>query len=91
VDSPEEAFSAIDRSVYGLQAGIFTSNIHLAKAAFDKIDVGGVIINDIPTWRADLIPYGGNKLSGIGREGPEFALEHMTVWKSFIVQSPLDR
>ncbi len=91
VNSAQEGFSAIDRSVYGLQAGIFTSNIHLAKEAFDKIDVGGVIINDIPTWRADMIPYGGNKLSGIGREGPEFALEHMTVWKSFIVQTPLDR
>ncbi|MGC9314578.1 MAG: aldehyde dehydrogenase family protein [bacterium] len=91
VDSTQEGFSAIDRSIYGLQAGIFTSNIYLAKEAFDKIDVGGVIINDIPTWRADMIPYGGNKLSGIGREGPEFALEHMTVWKSFIVQTPLDR
>ncbi len=90
VDNAEEAFSFIDRSVYGLQTGIFTSDIHLAKTAFDKINVGGVIINDIPTWRADLIPYGGNKLSGIGREGPEYAIEHMTVWKSFIVQSPPD-
>jgi len=88
VESSGDALARIDDSAFGLHAGIFTENIHLAREAFEKLDVGGVIINDTPTWRADLIPYGGNKLSGLGREGPEFALEHMTVWKTFVVQKP---
>jgi len=60
--------------------------LELARRAFKALDVGGVIINDVPTFRADLMPYGGNRLSGIGREGPRWALEHMTVWKAFVVQ-----
>jgi acyl-CoA reductase-like NAD-dependent aldehyde dehydrogenase len=64
--------------VYGLQAGVFTSNFQRAWEAFEKLDVGGVIINDVPTFRSDNMPYGGNKSSGEGREGIKFALEHMT-------------
>ncbi len=85
VSGAEEALMRIEDTKYGLHAGIFTQDIELARKAFERLEVGGVIINDIPTFRADLIPYGGTKLSGIGREGPEFALEHMTYWKNFIV------
>ncbi|HHS49573.1 MAG TPA: aldehyde dehydrogenase family protein [candidate division Zixibacteria bacterium] len=80
-----EAIARINDSKYGLHAGIFTQDINLARTAFEKIEAGGVIINDVPTFRADLMPYGGVKLSGIGREGPEFAIEHMTYWKNFVV------
>jgi glyceraldehyde-3-phosphate dehydrogenase (NADP+) len=73
-----EALAGINDSVYGLQAGVFTSNFQRAWEAFEKLDVGGVIINDVPTFRSDNMPYGGNKSSGEGREGIKFALEHMT-------------
>jgi len=85
VDSAEDGIRAVGDTDYGLHAGIFTSDIHIARKAFEKLDVGGVIVNDVPTWRADLMPYGGNRLSGLGREGPRYAIEHMTVWKTFIV------
>ncbi len=86
VSSAEEGIRMVGDSDYGLHAGIFTRDIHIARKAFECIDVGGVIVNDVPTWRADLIPYGGNNLSGLGREGPRYAIEHMTVWKTFVVQ-----
>lgn len=86
VASFDDGIREVNDSEYGLQAGIFTNDINLARKAFEKLDVGGVIVNDVPTWRADLMPYGGNKLSGIGREGPAFAIEHMTVWKAFVAQ-----
>ena len=67
-----------DDSVYGLQAGIYTRDIGKAFKAISRLDVGGVIINDIPTFRVDHMPYGGNKESGLGREGVRFAMEDMT-------------
>jgi acyl-CoA reductase-like NAD-dependent aldehyde dehydrogenase len=73
-----EAITAVNRSRYGLQAGIFTQNLDDALLAFDGLDVGGVIVNDVPTWRIDHMPYGGVKDSGIGREGPRYAIEEMT-------------
>jgi glyceraldehyde-3-phosphate dehydrogenase (NADP+) len=73
-----DAVDGVNDSQYGLQAGVFTSDIHRAWAAFEDLDVGGVVINDIPTFRVDNMPYGGNKSSGEGREGIKFALEHMT-------------
>jgi acyl-CoA reductase-like NAD-dependent aldehyde dehydrogenase len=72
------ALRAVDNSRYGLQAGIFTQNIHHAFQAIQFLNVGGVIINDVPTFRADNMPYGGNKASGLGREGVKFAIEEMT-------------
>ncbi|MCD6098760.1 aldehyde dehydrogenase family protein [bacterium] len=83
VDSFEEGVSRLADSRYGLQAGIFTKNIELAREAFDRIEAGGIWVNEVPTFRTDLMPYGGVKDSGIGREGPEYAIEAMTEIKLF--------
>lgn len=74
----DEALEMADDSVYGLQAGIYTSDINKAFKAVKRLDVGGVIINDVPTFRVDHMPYGGNKESGVGREGVRYAMEEMT-------------
>jgi len=74
----EEALDMADASVYGLQAGIYTNDINRAFQAVKRLDVGGVIINDVPTFRVDHMPYGGNKESGLGREGIRYAMEEMT-------------
>jgi len=74
----QEAIRLVDSTAFGLQAGIFTGNLAHALAAVRGINVGGVIINDVPTFRADHMPYGGNKRSGLGREGVRFAIEEMT-------------
>ncbi|MFZ5997346.1 MAG: aldehyde dehydrogenase family protein [Nitrospirota bacterium] len=74
----DEGIRAVDSSVYGLQAGVFTSNIKHAFKAFESLEVGGVIVNDIPTYRVDHMPYGGVKQSGFGREGIRYAIEEMT-------------
>ena len=73
-----DAVRMADDSIYGLQAGVFTSDIEKAFQAIKGIRVGGVIVNDVPTYRADQMPYGGVKESGIGREGLKFAIEEMT-------------
>lgn len=80
-----EALDALNQSEYGLQAGVFTSNIRLAFDAFKTIEAGAIIINDIPTFRIDSMPYGGVKLSGIGREGPRYAIEEMTDMKMMVI------
>ncbi len=80
-----EAIDMVNDSTYGLQTGIFTSDIHAARKVFDEVKVGGVVVNDVPTFRADVMPYGGVKDSGLGREGPRYALEHMTYLKAFVV------
>ncbi len=77
-DDFDEALALVNQSAYGLQAGVFTNDIGRAWKAARTIDVGGVIINDTSSYRADLMPYGGVRLSGIGREGPRFAVEEMT-------------
>jgi len=74
----KDAISKLNDSIYGLQAGVFTENIRNAYYAIDNLDVGGVMINDVPTFRIDLMPYGGVKSSGYGREGPKYAIEEMT-------------
>jgi acyl-CoA reductase-like NAD-dependent aldehyde dehydrogenase len=74
----DEVIRLIDASRYGLQAGIYTRDIASAFKAVRGINVGGVIINDVPTFRVDHMPYGGNKESGLGREGLKFAVEEMT-------------
>ncbi|CUT04289.1 aldehyde dehydrogenase family protein [Candidatus Kryptobacter tengchongensis] len=84
-DSFEEAIQMVNNSRYGLQAGIFTNNIKKIFYAFDKIDVGGVIINDYPTYRIDHMPYGGVKDSGFGREGLKYAIEEMTELKLMVL------
>jgi glyceraldehyde-3-phosphate dehydrogenase (NADP+) len=77
----EEALKEVNHSIYGLQAGIFTNDLNKAYQAFGRLDVGGVIINDVPTFRVDHMPYGGIKESGFGREGLRYAIEEMTEMK----------
>ena len=73
--------AAAAASDYGLQAGIFTNDVRVIDAAVERIDVGGIMINDVPTFRVDHMPYGGVKLSGFGREGVKYAIEEMTEMK----------
>ncbi|MFP4082094.1 MAG: aldehyde dehydrogenase family protein [Candidatus Aminicenantes bacterium] len=77
----EEALNEVNHSIYGLQAGIFTHDLKKAYQAYEVLDVGGVIVNDIPTFRIDHMPYGGVKESGFGREGLKYAIEEMTELK----------
>jgi acyl-CoA reductase-like NAD-dependent aldehyde dehydrogenase len=74
----DEGLEKLADSPYGLQAGIYTRDIGKAFAAVKRLDVGGVMINDTSIYRADHMPYGGNRMSGIGREGVRFAIEEMT-------------
>jgi acyl-CoA reductase-like NAD-dependent aldehyde dehydrogenase len=78
----EEVTERVNNSKFGLQAGIFTNDIKNAFYAIDNFEVGGVMVNDMPTFRVDQMPYGGVKLSGTGREGPKFAVEEMTELKT---------
>ncbi len=74
----DQAVAAVNDSPYGLQAGVFTRDLDRMFAAFEGLDVGGVVGNDVPTFRADHMPYGGVKRSGVGREGARYAIEEMT-------------
>jgi acyl-CoA reductase-like NAD-dependent aldehyde dehydrogenase len=74
VDSVDEAFDQVNDSAYGLQAGVFTKDIQIAAQAGAQLDVGGVIVGDVPSFRADQMPYGGVKGSGFGREGVRSAM-----------------
>ncbi len=80
-DRLETAIEQANATPYGLQAGIFTPDIQRAFQVARKLEVGGVMINDIPMYRADHMPYGGVKESGVGREGPRYAIEEMTETK----------
>lgn len=80
-DALEEAIEQVNRSDYGLQAGLYTRDIAKAFRAARRLEVGGVMINEIPQYRVDHMPYGGIKLSGTGREGPRYAIEEMTECK----------
>ena len=84
-DNFEEAIDTVNSGRYGLQAGIFTGDISRALYAFERLDVGGVIINDVPTYRSDNMPYGGVKMSGFGREGIKYAIEEMTELKVLVL------
>ncbi len=82
----EEAKKSMNNSEFGLQYSIFTNDLSMMKDAIDELDVGGVVINDIPTLRFDIQPYGGFKQSGIGKEGPKFAIEEdYTQIKSVVI------
>jgi acyl-CoA reductase-like NAD-dependent aldehyde dehydrogenase len=74
----KQAIAEVNDSEFGLQAGVFTKNIDHAWYAWNELEVGGVVINDIPSLRVDSMPYGGVKDSGLGREGVKFAMEDMT-------------
>jgi glyceraldehyde-3-phosphate dehydrogenase (NADP+) len=83
----EGAVAAVNRSRYGLQAGVFTASLPHTLIAYDRIETGGVIVNDVPTWRIDHMPYGGVKDSGIGREGPRYTIEEMTEPKLLVINT----
>jgi len=85
-DSFEEAVRLLDDSPYGLQAGVYTNDIRKAMHAVDRINAGGVMINDTSIFRVDHMPYGGNKMSGLGREGVRFACEEMTNIKMVMIK-----
>ncbi len=81
----DEALAKINNSPYGLQYSIFTNDLKNTQRAIEEFECGGVVINDIPTVRFDIQPYGGSKLSGIGKEGPKYALEEFTEIKSIVI------
>ncbi|MEA3373068.1 MAG: aldehyde dehydrogenase family protein [Campylobacterota bacterium] len=85
VDGFDDAMPRMNNSPYGLQFSIFTNNLKLTQRAIDELEAGGIVINDMPTLRFDIQPYGGVKLSGVGREGPHFAIEEMTEIKSIVI------
>ena len=85
VDGIDDAIERMNNSPYGLQFSVFTNNLAHATKAIDELDAGGVVINDMPTLRFDIQPYGGIKLSGVGREGPRFAIEEFTEIKSVVI------
>ncbi|MGW0844087.1 aldehyde dehydrogenase family protein [Streptomyces sp. NPDC002787] len=78
VDGEAEAFAAVNDSKYGLQAGVFTHDLRTAFRAHRALEVGGVVVGDVPSYRADQMPYGGVKQSGVGREGVRFAMDDYT-------------
>jgi glyceraldehyde-3-phosphate dehydrogenase (NADP+) len=82
----EEALAFVNDSDFGLQAGVFTRDLKLAMRAYEVLDVGGVLINQTPTFRVENMPYGGIKDSGFGREGVRYAMEEMTELKSLVVR-----
>jgi aldehyde dehydrogenase (NAD+) len=82
----EGALAQVNESRFGLQAGIFTTDIRKAMRAWDVLEVGGVVINDVPSWRVDNMPYGGVKDSGLGREGVRFAIEDMTEVRLLVIR-----
>ena len=81
----DEAKPKMNNSPYGLQFSVFTNDLKLTQRAISELDAGGIVINDMPTLRFDIQPYGGVKLSGVGREGPRFAIEEFTEIKSVVI------
>lgn len=84
----DQALAEVNDSRYGLQTGIFTRDIFKAHQAWDALDVGGVVIGDVPSWRVDNMPYGGVKDSGLGREGIRYAIEDMTESRLLVIRQP---
>lgn len=82
----DEALDRVNASRFGLQAGVFTRDIQKAHRAWNRLEVGGVLVNEAPSWRVDHMPYGGVKDSGLGREGVRFAMEDMTEIRMFVLR-----
>ncbi len=82
------ALAEVNASVFGLQAGVFTRDLYKAQLAWDELEVGGVVIGDVPSWRVDNMPYGGVKDSGLGREGIRYAIEDMTELRLLVIRTP---
>ena len=87
-DEFERALDEVNDSAFGLQAGVFTRDIYKAQRAWDRLEVGGVIIGDVPSWRVDHMPYGGVKNSGLGREGLRYAMEDLTEMRLLVIRDP---
>ena len=84
----DKALEEVNDSPFGLQAGIFTRDLYKAQQAWDTLEVGGVIIGDVSSFRVDNMPYGGVKDSGLGREGIRFAIEDMTEIRNLVIRTP---
>lgn len=82
----EAALEEVNDSRFGLQAGVFTRDIHKAMRAWEVLEVGGILIGDVPSYRVDNMPYGGVKDSGLGREGVKFAMEDMTEIRNLVIR-----
>jgi acyl-CoA reductase-like NAD-dependent aldehyde dehydrogenase len=82
------ALAAVNDSTFGLQAGVFTRDLYKMQQAWDDLEVGGVLIGDVPSWRVDHMPYGGVKDSGLGREGVRFAMEDMSEIRLLVIRTP---
>jgi acyl-CoA reductase-like NAD-dependent aldehyde dehydrogenase len=85
----DDALREVNDSDFGLQAGIFTRDLYKMQKAWDELDVGGVVIGDVPSWRVDNMPYGGVKDSGLGREGVRFAMNDMTEIRNLVIRTPI--
>lgn len=83
-----DALRSANESDFGIHAGVFTPSISNAMRAWDELDVGGVLINEIPSWRVDNMPYGGVKDSGLGREGVRYAMDDMTEIRALVIRQP---
>jgi acyl-CoA reductase-like NAD-dependent aldehyde dehydrogenase len=84
-DDFSDAIAKVNHSQWGMQTGVFTRDLKRAQQAFESLDVAAVLINQVPTFRVENMPYGGVKLSGFGREGVKYAMEEMTERKTLIV------
>jgi len=82
----DEALAEVNDSKFGLQAGLFTSDMHKILTAWDELEVGGVVVNDVSSYRVDNMPYGGVKDSGLGREGVRFAMEDMSEIRNLVIR-----
>ncbi|GAB4575616.1 MAG: aldehyde dehydrogenase family protein [Anaerolineae bacterium] len=87
-DDFDEAIAIANDTDYGLQSGVFTNNMNRIMRAFEEVQVGGLQINDVSTFRVDQMPYGGVKGSGVGREGPRYVIEEMTEMKLMVLNLP---
>ena len=83
----EQAIEMVNDSKFGLQAGVFTRDVYKIQQAWDKLDVGGVVVGDVPSYRVDNMPYGGVKDSGLGREGIRFAMEDMSEIRNLVIRT----
>lgn len=87
----DTAYEAVNASRYGLHASLFTSSLRAAFEAVERIETGGVVINEVPGFRSDVMPYGGVKDSGAGREGPRFAIEELTVTRMAVIRTHVQK
>jgi acyl-CoA reductase-like NAD-dependent aldehyde dehydrogenase len=87
-DDFEAALAEVNDSQFGLQAGVFTRDVYRVQKAWEALDVGGVVVGDVPSWRVDHMPYGGVKNSGLGREGVRWAMEDMTEPRLLVLRTP---